>query len=702
MLARLLATEDLVVEHKKVETACFNVHTRVLTLPMWKKASNIVYDMLVAHEVSHALYTPNEDWTEKVNIPHQFVNVVEDARVEKLIKRRYMGLGKTFYGAYKELNDEDFFMVLNEDISKMNLADRVNLYFKVGNFLSISFNEKEMEIIDMISNVETFGDTLLAAEILYKYCVEEEKEDLNDTSKVNIQIGSNSSDNGFEKEQFENDTADNGENVSENSNTGEVEEQKNLTDHSGGKFNEPEVKTMSSLEESIKELAKNPGLSENIYLEIPEVNLDSVIISNKQIHNECNDNWSHYDGETFNTVDLDFNKFKQSTQKEVNYLVKEFECRKSADSYARATTSRTGILDTTKLHTYRHNEDLFKKITTLAEGKNHGLVFILDWSGSMSEVMKDTIKQLYNLIWFCRKVSIPFEVYAFTNSYGPIIQRDEYGKPLPPVEHTFKKENQFVIDYCFNLMNIFTSKVRSSELENQMKSIYRLVNCFGNNSYCCYSIPHRMQLSGTPLNEALITLHKILPKFQNENKLQKVQCVVLTDGEAGPLNYYRPYKRDWMNSEQMGTAYVNDNCYLRDRKTGNVYSMKLKGNPYVSFTNVILENLRDKFSSVNFIGMRILENYSAVGFIREYTNYAANSEDYIKVHNRWKKERSFVLTNAGYHKYFGISANALNKNSEFEVKEDASKTEIRSAFAKSLGVKKMNKKILNEFVELIV
>ena len=53
MLARLLATEDLIVEHKKVETACFNVHTRVLTLPRWEKASSTVYDMLVAHEVSH-------------------------------------------------------------------------------------------------------------------------------------------------------------------------------------------------------------------------------------------------------------------------------------------------------------------------------------------------------------------------------------------------------------------------------------------------------------------------------------------------------------------------------------------------------------------------------------------------------------------------------------------------------------------------
>ena len=91
-------------------------------------------------------------------------------------------------------------------------------------------------------------------------------------------------------------------------------------------------------------------------------------------------------------------KFKKEAQKEVNYLVKEFECKKAADSYARATTSRTGVLDCSKLHTYKYSEDLFKKITTLPEGKNHGLIFLLDWSGSMSHVMMDTVKQLLNLI----------------------------------------------------------------------------------------------------------------------------------------------------------------------------------------------------------------------------------------------------------------------------------------------------------------
>ena len=133
-----------------------------------------------------------------------------------------------------------------------------------------------------------------------------------------------------------------------------------------------------------------------------------------------------YSSNLYEEVDSKFVEFKRNAQKEVNYLVKEFECKKAASSYARATTARTGVLDCSKLHTYKYNEDLFKKVTTLAEGKNHGLVFVLDWSGSMNDVMLDTLKQLYNLLWFCKKVNIPFEVYAFTNEH-------------PPVEDTFHR-----------------------------------------------------------------------------------------------------------------------------------------------------------------------------------------------------------------------------------------------------------------------
>jgi len=718
-LAKLLATEDLVVEHKKVETACFNVHTRVLTLPMWEKASNTVYDLLVGHEVGHALYTPDEDWLKEHKIPPQFVNVVEDARIEKLMKRRYAGLAKTFFNGYKELADDDFFQIGDDKLETYNLADRANLYFKIGNFLDLNFTAEEKEIINLIDASESFADVLIAAEALYKYCKQKQQEE----TKISLdnlesqQDGANNqpASDFSDQQEGENDQEQPGETDSYGG-SAEQEQQPTSTNQGGEKNEEPEVKTMDSLEEALKELVNNSG-PENVYLELPKLDLKKVIVPNADIHSNCKNTWDSFieDREykyedIFGEVDKQFVEFKRSAQKEVNYLVKEFECRKAADSYARATTARTGVLDCSKLHTYKYNEDLFRKVTTLANGKNHGLVFILDWSGSMSDVMTDTIKQLYNLMWFCKKVAIPFEVYAFTNEWRRNYWDDEAQKRIPLEPHYQKKHGSIHVDESFCLMNIFTSKVNNRVLEEQMISIYRICKEFkySYNERVYYTHPHRLSLSGTPLNEALVALHQILPKFQKDNKLQKVQCVVLTDGEASPLKFHKEFQNRYGVD---GETYIGLNSthmhptFLRDRKIGRTYKMK---DEFYQFTDVLLENLRDKFSDVNFIGIRVLENRDAGNFIRRYyttsdysTGYYQDNKDYVNIINEWKKNRAFTIKNSGYHAYFGLSGSTLSNDAEFEVSEDASKTQIRSAFVKSLKSKKMNKKVLGEFIELV-
>ena len=50
------------------------------------------------------------------------------------------------------------------------------------------------------------------------------------------------------------------------------------------------------------------------------------------------------------------------------------------------------------LHTYKFNDDLFKKVTTLLGATNHGMVMVLDWSGSMCDNLKGTIEQLLQLV----------------------------------------------------------------------------------------------------------------------------------------------------------------------------------------------------------------------------------------------------------------------------------------------------------------
>ena len=714
MLAKLLATEDIIVEHKKVETACFNVHTRVLTLPKWK-ASGVVVDLLVAHECGHSIFTDDIDWSKTRKIPPQFVNVTEDARIEKLMKRKYAGLAKTFYKGYGELNNDDFFQLGDEDISTYNLADRANLYFKVGNFLSLDFTVEEQNIINQIGDAETFAEALDAAEVLYKYCKKEkEKKQEQKVDDFDSHETSQCSNSGEQVEQSQFEESEDEESDKEESGSYGGTAGGDQTDISSEseQDSEPEVRTDEALREKIKDLVNNNG-TENVYIEIPKLNLESVIGKNSEVHQVIDDSFMEQkkrsyeynkkmygkdaaevlDKELFEEADAGFKKFKASAQKEVNYLVKEFECRKAADSYARTSTSRTGVLDTARLHTYKFNEDLFKKVSVIPDGKNHGLIFILDWSGSMQNVLSDTCKQLFNLIWFCKKVNIPFEVYTFTNEW----LRPGYNDSTLPEPHYEKKDGLVCVENDFSLMNLFTSKVNGKELEHQMLNIWRLAVCFDNTYYCKYTYPNRLCLSGTPLNESLIALHQILPQFQKQNKLQKVQCVILTDGEANHLPYHLEVKRAWDKDPYIGCRSINPNTtFLRDRKLGTTYKFDYG---YHHYTDTLLHNLKDKFPTVNFIGIRVLCGRDANRFINLY--HSTSDKQYDKIQSDWKKVKSFTITNSGYDAYFGLSSSALSQDAEFEVADDATKAQIKTAFVKSLKIKKLNKKVLGEFISLV-
>ena len=730
-LAKLLATEDLIVESKKVETACFNVHTRVLTLPMWDKASNNVYDALVGHEVGHALFTPDSNWFEEIDIPMGIVNVVEDARIEKMMKRKYAGLSKTFYSGYHELSDSDFFKIQGKNLNTFNFADRVNLYYKIGNYNDIPLkNDREKELLSMVGATETFEDVLDVSKLLHEYCkqeIEDMKKELEQKMEEEEQaqmfggsgsgLGGSSDESSDEEinndtqyqvvDAEEDDESDFEDQPSSNISISQIpaaELDAAIQKIEGGEGG-IEISSATALDRSIQNLNKSDSV-QNEYFELPQVNTGHIIIDNAHIHKCIEIEWSEqiknkkthqyleseYDPskyvlESLNDAKKDFKDFKKSAQKEVNYLVKEFEMKKSASAYARAATSRTGVLDTTKLHTYKYNEDLFKKVTVLPDGKNHGLVFILDWSGSMNSVMLDTVKQLYNLIWFCRKIQVPFEVYAFTNCY-----------PNPNTKTSYEvKEGVAQIDGSFSLMNLLTHKVNTKTLESQMENIYLIAKALAWQYTNYYNIPLGMGLSGTPLNETLVCLHEILPQFKKDNQVEKVQCVILTDGEAHPLRFHHEFSHRWGEEceKYMGTSYIGENCILRDRKTGNTYAFD--DNSF-TMTDVLLQNLRDKFTDVNFIGFRILPPREASYFAKRYVEYGDELEKIMKV---WRKEKSFAIKKSGYHVYFGLSASALDSDDTFEVKEDATKTDIKKAFFKSLKGKKMNKKILSEFIEFV-
>ena len=729
-LAKLLATEDLIIENKDVETAAFNVQTRVLTLPMWDKADEVVYDMLVGHEVGHALYTPNRD--PKVNVPQAFLNVTEDARIEKLMKRKYLGLGKTFRNGYQILFEDDFFNLANEDINDLTLADKINLHYKIGAFLAIWFTEQEQEIVDLVGASETFEEAEHAAEVLYNYCREakeqeedEEDSDTDNAASLKMEMGlpatatdGESSEEESEEEE-EGDTKGEGE-EEESEGENKNEESKDSPTMTDGKpeesdNKEPEVQTDDLLRQKISDLISRDSFP-NEYLNFTDVNLDTIIAKNEDVHAYIKKTWDDWEKDVlsnpeeaarylsrnsmhyradFRTVDASFTQYKKDAQKAVNYLIKEFEMKKAASAYARAATSKTGVLDCTKLHTYKFNEDLFKKVTTFTDGQSHGLIFVLDWSGSMQTVMKDTLKQLYNLIWFCKKTNIPFKVFAFTFEWN-CLEYDAEHRPIETPDHYVPIEGDLCVDTRFSLMEFFNSNTRTPDLEIQMKNIWRIAHSF--RDYAEYPTPRRIQLSGTPLNESIVALNKIIPAFKEECKMEKVNVVMLTDGEAHHLHRHKEVQRHWEPDTFMGSCQINHHRdYLRNRKNGRTYKMPSR---YHEFSQLLIKYVTDVHKDVNFVGIRLMESRDHSYMLSRYC--MVDSDEYRQAKKEWKKSKSFSIKVDGYTKYFGMSNSVLSQTDTTAIlAKDASKSQIKSYFNRSLKDKRLNKKVLSEFVELI-
>ncbi len=725
-LAKLLATEDLIIENRNVSTASFDVERRVLTLPMWEKASTTVYDLLVGHEVGHALYTPAENWMlDYPEVPQSFVNVFEDVRIEKLMKQKYPGLTKTFYTGYSQLADQDFFGLEEHDEEDINLADRINIHYKIGNFTDISFEPDEQPFVDRAFKTKTFQDVLELANDLTIFLKEQQQQQ---ESLGELSFDEDGDMGGLMR-------APQGGELTDKSPNSEGQGQpdvKNMTDEElidelerlsesndvGGVHGNLEAVTDKTLQDNLENLNKKTfgEHREPEYVELPDLNMKTVVVRNSEVHEYLNDHYSksqkHFDQNSdakpfdiYEKVDSEYRLFRRAAQKEVNYLVKEFEMRKSADAYARATVSKTGVLDCTKLHSYKYNEDLFKKITTLPDGKNHGLIFVLDWSGSMATVLKDTVKQLFNLIWFCKKVQIPFKVFAFTNEWNSDqawIDGDyQYKRPVLPPHHDYA-DGRIKIDPQFAMIEFMSSDVKKGDIELQMINIWRLASsmmCYRNwHDTTYYQTPRRLTLSGTPLNEALVSLNQIIPEFQKSTGVQKVQCVTLTDGEAHPLQFSKWFKSNHEGyDDYMGTrSTMSGRVFIRDRKVGKTYSCK---SDHHELTSALLEQLRGRFPDVNFIGIRVMDGRDANSFIRKYMDWDFDKVQHIQA--GWKKNKSLKLVDVGYHAYFGLSSSALNNDSDFTVKVDATKSQIKAAFKKSLSAKKMNKKVLGEFMEYI-
>ena len=726
-LAKLLATENLTIEHRKVSTAYFDVEKRILCLPIWKSASNTVYDLLVGHEVGHALFTPADELNDA---PRAFVNVLEDARIERMMKVKYPGLRNTFFKGYKELWNDGFFGVSDDDIEKLSLIDRINLFFK-GNS-TIDFDSDEQVYVDRAAVTKTFQDVLDLAREMMDRAEQKDLEKIDETEVPEIPFnGEKDGDGEYELGQKQPAPAGQGEegegekgqgrpDLGEDDTPFDDEFDDEGLDYDTGvvgggtnletEFRETECVTDEALAESIETLVDEDS-REWVYLTMPKItNIDKLIVDNKKIREDLekhfddeyakeldpseNSDWRQYQikeqKDAIDTGRRHYQTFKKSTGKTVNYLLKQFEMKKSADQYKRQATSKTGVINTQSLYKYKLTEDIFKKITVIPDGKNHGLVMFLDWSGSMSQCLLDTLKQTYNLVWFCKKANIPFRVYGFQSGYHNSYR---YGSGLHEgIEH---KANQLAIGDDFRLLEFLSSRQNNRSLEASMKILYLQVFAMNN-----YNIKANQPygLGGTPLAEAIYCAKTIVAQMRAQEKVQKVNVVCLTDGEANPMNYTAESEH-FEELRQRNICSGSQVFVLRDKATG--YQKRLNGSPYLT-TKEIVSYMRS-ITDYNWIGIRLC---SKSELNRVCRNLCENYEDVQKFDKQWRKEKFIsIKDDAGFTEaFFMPDRNNGSDNEELEIKQkgvEATRAELNRAFKKHMSSKMQNKTILNKFIEQI-
>ena len=743
-IAKLLSEEDINVVQKQAKTASFDVKNRELVLPIWKDdMSDNISDLLVCHEIGHALYT-SENMLNKMikrKINKTFVNVIEDARIEKMVQTKYAGSRSVFLKGYKELTDKDFFGTKNKDISKLNLIDRINLYFK--GMSNAPFADQEKVWVEKVGNVKTENDVLNLAQELYKWMQENKEsqgEEQNQEQQSQSSVGSEegqeegqeqsqgsgseeSDDNGSSQTQSqgsneeegeeEGDTAAQSEQDSEETEEGDKE---SIASGSEGGQGSQEINATTDENYNKKsEEARDLDAKDRVYGFIPKVKLDKTIISSKEILEICRKNYKS--DETDYALFLrrtieEFQTIKNDSKKVISYMVKEFEMKKSAEQYKKAAVSKTGSLNMGVLHTYKYNDDLFKKVTTLPGATNHGMVMFLDWSGSMADNLPVTLKQLFNLVWFCNRVKIPFEVYAFTDAFEGHRYYDSNWEDNQTKIQDFKSGDLQVNDV--KLLNFLSNKMNKKDQDEMMVHLWRMAQRYKgyrdwkSDGYPM-NPPKKLYLGGTPLNHAIVTAMDLLPKYKKETGVQKINTIFLTDGESHRIKSKFTIVNDINTTESFDadpqmviTDPITNTTVIEDQFKPKTRRMLTSRGVQ---TTMLLTLLKKRIPDMNILGFFVAGS-GKQGYVKkevimnEMECSWAESYEYAKIIS---KDKVLVSTKKGYDEWYILPGGAKLdiESGNLDVEVGASKASLKRAFGKASKGKVTSRVLLNKFIQKV-
>ena len=717
-LPKLLAKENITISHGNYKTAWFDIKNRVLGLPMWEDKGKDVYDLLIGHEVGHALETPYEGWhdsPEKLEgCPRSYINVIEDARIERKIKNRYPGLVGPFARGYKKLYDDGFFGDGIEDWSQIKLIDKINLKAKVGNLLDVPMIPAEKVFYDRAMNTDDFSEVLQLVKDILAY-TKENQEELMQAPQLTDGEGQNESEgdqfdptDNMGHDDLESDTQQPKANNKEELNGEDEDTSESSSSNDGTNISsEEDVESPVFSSEPIHEGDLDQSITDTIFremekglVEIPEDGqpiaaqdiskefMNDIVIDYKELEKDRNErkNYVYSDADENDWLIKEYEasqaRFKQGIKdikKNVNFAVKEFEQRKAATQWQKASTAKTGVIDINKLWSYKTSDDIFLRTTKLADAKNHGMMLIVDYSGSMHSSIRYVLNQVLHTIMFCKAVNIPFEVYGFSTT----------NKKLYDSWRKFKDGDIELDDISMPML--CSSSLGKKDFENSIRHMWSRIDYDGWGSERFNS--KYEDWGSTPLNQSLLVARHLIKKFRAKNNIEKMNLITFTDGDANSMRVMQDPK---LADNKFDTyAYHSKIRIFVDGKyieAGNRSNM----------TKAILENIRKQFQ-VNTIGFFMADDNhhwnNKLGQISYEKNY--DWYDYKPESNKeYRKNKCVEVKNfGGYNNFYLVKGNKNLDTSadDFNIEDDASNGQIRNAFKKYSKSKKLNKVLMTKF-----
>jgi hypothetical protein len=700
LLPKLLARENVTIQHGNFKTAWFDIKNRVLGLPLWDNMHKDVYDLFVGHEVGHALETPFEGWhdsPEKLKgCPRSYINVIEDARIERKVQARYPGLVGSFNRGYEQLLKREFFGPLTDvDWDQVKLIDKINLKTKLGTKLEVPFTPEENTFLTRSLTTETFDEVLDLVRDILNWTNENQEELM---QKPEPQESTDTSEESESQDPTENMGHDDmpSEEKEEERNTEDSPSEERNTEDSPEAEEESEDEVAVAPAEPVHSELTDESVTDTIFREmektltmgddekqpsyIGDVNkeaLDKIVINYTKLK-ASRIKHDAYMAENYRSKDpvdpVEFRQYVKGLKKNVQVAVKEFEMRKAAYQNTRATTAKTGTIDVNKLWSYKTNEDIFLQSTKLANAKNHGMMLLIDMSGSMVGSMPQVMEQVMHLVMFCKATNIPFDVYGFTSTN-------------PDINYEFQKNNPGVVDLDnLSMPHICSSTFSKSDFMDSMEHMYTRLRQNGWGDLCRYE-----EYGSTPLNQALMVSTHLVKKFKAKHGIEKMNFITFTDGDANRISTYSDWSNDNMFRPDRSGAVINVDGTMVKSRVGSR-----------SMTSALLKNMTKKYG-INTIGFFMADTNSdwrqrlwimadeLNKFSEEYKS-GANKEYRI---NKCVHEQNVL----GYNEYYLVKGgkNLETQEDEFAVADDASNASIRTAFKKFSKSKKQNKVLLTKF-----